>query len=125
MKKVIVAGVAVSLLQFAALPIAAQPDDHWHGGSNNSHWDASRSYHDRGHDMRGDRRLTRNDYVYRGGDGRYYCRRGDGTTGLVVGGLGGAAIGGALGGSTLAALAGAAGGALLGSSIERGEVHCH
>jgi hypothetical protein len=27
------------------------------------------------------RRLTRNDRIYRGGNGRYYCRRNDGTTG--------------------------------------------
>ena len=32
-----------------------------------------------------DRRMSREDYVYRGNDGRYYCRRSDGTTGTVVG----------------------------------------
>jgi hypothetical protein len=121
MKKLIVAGIAAALLQLSALPVAAEPDNQWHGGPDNPHWDPSASYHDRDHD---DRRLGRDDYVHRGGDGRYYCRRSDGTTGLVIGGLGGAAIGGALGGSTVAALLGAAGGAAIGSSIDRGEVHC-
>src|SRR3546814_20422368 len=39
------------------------------------------------------RRLTRADRVYRGGNGRYYCRRSDGTTGLIIGGLAGGVIG--------------------------------
>lgn len=32
-------------------------------------------------------RLGRNDRIYRGSDNRYYCRRDDGTTGLIVGGV--------------------------------------
>lgn len=36
------------------------------------------------------RRMYRNDYAWRGNDGRYYCRRNDGTTGLIIG----AAVGG-------------------------------
>jgi hypothetical protein len=35
------------------------------------------------------RRLGPNDRIYRGSDGRYYCRRSDGTTGLIVGGYAG------------------------------------
>jgi hypothetical protein len=72
-------------------------------------------------------RLSRNDRVYRGNDGRYYCRRSDGTTGLIAG----AALGGLLGNSlsngrsaTFGTLLGAAGGAVLGSSIDRGRVVC-
>jgi hypothetical protein len=99
----------------------AQPDYRWQGGPEHREWDASRSYD--GH-RRHERRLARDDYVYRGGDGRYYCRRSDGTTGLVVGGLAGAAIGNSIGGDTLGALLGAAGGAALGSSIDRGNVRC-
>lgn len=73
------------------------------------------------------RRLGRNDRIYRGNDGRYYCRRSDGTTGLIVG----AAVGGLLGNSlgrgdsgVLATLLGAGAGAALGSSIDRGNVNC-
>ncbi len=32
-----------------------------------------------------ERRLSRRDRIYAGQDGRYYCRRDDGTTGLIVG----------------------------------------
>lgn len=40
-----------------------------------------------------ERRLSRNDRIYRGQDGRYYCRRNDGTTGLVVGAIAGGILG--------------------------------
>jgi hypothetical protein len=74
-----------------------------------------------------ERRLGRNDRIYRGGDGRYYCRRSDGTTGLIVGGVLGGVLGNAVANghsSTLATLLGAGGGALLGQSIDRGNVRC-
>jgi Ni/Co efflux regulator RcnB len=73
------------------------------------------------------RYLTRNDRLYRGGDGRYYCRRTDGTTGLIVGGLAGGVLGNLIapGGSNLiGTLLGAGGGALLGRSIDRRQVVC-
>lgn len=72
-----------------------------------------------------DRQLRREDRVYRGQDGRYYCRRSDGTTGTVVGAVAGGALGAILGGGgALGTIIGAGGGALLGRSIDRGEVHC-
>ena len=73
------------------------------------------------------RRLGRNDRIYRGGNGRYYCRRSDGTTGLIVGGLAGGALGNVIAGGgsrLLGTLIGAGGGALLGQSIDRGQVTC-
>jgi uncharacterized protein YcfJ len=115
------AGVLSLSLSFASMSAAAQPDHRWQGGPEHPKWDASHSYD--GH-RRAERRLSRNDYVHRGSDGRYYCRRSDGTTGLVVGGLAGAALGGAIGGDALGALLGGAGGAVLGNSIDRGEVRC-
>lgn len=73
------------------------------------------------------RQLTRNDRIWRGNDGRYYCRRSNGTTGLVVG----AALGGLLGNQiagrgdrTLGTVIGAVGGGLLGREVDRGNVHC-
>jgi hypothetical protein len=116
-------GVAVLSVSLScgSMSATAQPDHRWQGGPEHRDWDASHSYDGR---HREDRALRREDYVHRGGDGRYYCRRSDGTTGLVVGGLGGTAIGGAIGGDTLGALLGAAGGAVLGSSIDRGRVRC-
>lgn len=73
------------------------------------------------------RRLTRNDRIYRGRDNKYYCRRSDGTTGLIVGGISGALLGNAIAGGgsrTLGALLGGTTGALIGRSIDRGQVTC-
>ncbi|QSR19669.1 glycine zipper 2TM domain-containing protein [Novosphingobium sp. KA1] len=88
---------------------------------NDRNWEPSRSYRSGKYK---DRRLGRNDRIYRGRDGRAYCRRSDGTTGLVIGGIGGALIGKAVGGGTLGTLIGAGGGALLGRQIDRGEIKC-
>jgi hypothetical protein len=71
--------------------------------------------------------MTRNDRIYRGHDGRYYCRRHDGSTGLIVG----AALGGLLGNSVgrgdsraISTIIGAGAGAAIGSSIDRGRLRC-
>jgi hypothetical protein len=88
-------------------------------------YDASRYYRD-GRYYR-ERRLASNDRIYRGSNGRYYCRRSDGTTGLIVGALAGGLLGNALDNgrsSTLGTIIGASGGALIGRSIERGEARC-
>jgi hypothetical protein len=74
-----------------------------------------------------ERRLSRNDRVYAGQDGRYYCRRSDGTTGLIVGGIAGGALGAALTSGrseTLGVLLGAAAGAAAGASIDQNKVRC-
>jgi hypothetical protein len=87
-------------------------------------YDASRYYRQGNYQ---ERRLGRNDRIYRGSNGRYYCRRSDGTTGLIVGALAGGLLGNALDGgrsSTLGTLLGAGGGALLGQSIDKGNVRC-
>jgi uncharacterized protein YcfJ len=94
---------------------------------DNRYYHGSR-YYDRTHKRYyRERRLTRNDRIWRGRDGRYYCRRSDGTTGLIVG----AALGGILGNSiagrgdrTLGTILGMAGGGLLGREIDRGDVRC-
>ena len=73
------------------------------------------------------RRLGLDDRLYRGRDERYYCRRDDGTTGLIIGGITGAVLGRfiAPGGSkTLGAIIGAAAGAALGHEIDRDNVTC-
>lgn len=59
---------------------------------------------------------------WRGRDGRRYCRKSDGTTGLVVGGVAGALVGRTIdtrGDRTLGTLLGAGAGALAGREIER------
>ena len=88
--------------------------------------DPARYYRD---DSRyGERRLGANDEVYRGSDGRYYCRRSDGTVGLVVGAGAGALIGRAIDGGRSRAggtIVGGVLGALLGREIERNaDVRC-
>ena len=66
--------------------------------------------------------------IWRGDNGSTYCRRRDGTTGLLIGGAAGALLGrevaGRYGDRTLGAILGAAGGALLGRSIDRGNARC-
>ena len=59
---------------------------------------------------------------WRGEDGRYYCKRGNGTTGLLIGGVAGALIGREIdsrGSRTTGTILGAAAGALLGREIDR------
>ncbi|CAN5769526.1 hypothetical protein BH11PSE6_BH11PSE6_09110 [soil metagenome] len=90
-------------------------------------YDASRYYRD---DPRyTERRLSSQDEVYRGSDGRYYCKRNDGTTGLIVGAIGGGILGNVIdGGRNRAAgtLLGGALGALAGKSIDQNnsDVRC-
>lgn len=53
-------------------------------------------------------------------NGKTYCRHSDGTTGLIVGGVGGALIGRSIdNGGLLGTAVGAAGGALAGRAIDR------
>ena len=71
-----------------------------------------------------ERRLSRDDRIYRGRDGRYYCRRSDGTTGLIVGGLAGGVLGNIIapgGSKTLGTVLGAIGGAAAGAAIDSGD----
>ncbi|NYD91470.1 glycine zipper 2TM domain-containing protein [Sphingomonas melonis] len=95
-------------------------DYRWQG-DNNRDWEPSQAYRDGRYR---ERRLGRNDRIYRGRDGRAYCKRNDGTTGLVVGAVGGGVLGNLVGGGTLGTLLGAGGGALLGRSVDRGKVKC-
>ena len=60
---------------------------------------------------------------WRGRDGRQYCRKPDGTTGLIIGGAAGALAGRAIdtkGDRTVGTLGGAVAGALLGREVDRG-----
>lgn len=83
-------------------------------------YDAARYYRD---DARyQERRLSNNDEVYRGSDGRFYCKRTDGTTGLIVGAAAGGLLGNVIDGGrrrTGGTLIGGALGALLGRSVEQ------
>jgi len=76
---------------------------------------------------RRDGRREARDRYWRGNDGRYYCRRDNGTTGLLVGAGVGALAGNAIAGrgdKTLGAVIGGLGGAAIGREIDRGNVRC-
>lgn len=72
------------------------------------------------------RRYNRTDngiQYWRGNDGRYRCKKSNGTTGLLIGGVGGALLGRTIDGGrdkTLGTVIGAGAGALAGRAIERG-----
>jgi hypothetical protein len=97
-------------------------DDRYENG-----YDPARDYRD-GAQYR-ERTLADDDRVYRGTDGRYYCKRSDGTTGLVLGAAGGGILGNVIDGGhsrTVGTLIGGALGALAGRAVEQNnsEVRC-
>lgn len=64
---------------------------------------------------------------WQGDDGRNYCRKPNGTTGLLIGGVAGALIGRSIdtrGDRAVGTILGAAGGALLGREVERSGARC-
>jgi type II secretory pathway pseudopilin PulG len=76
-----------------------------------------------------ERILTSNDRVYRGTDGQYYCKRNDGTTGLIVGAVGGGILGNVIDGGHsrgVGTILGALAGGLVGKSVDQNnaQVRC-
>ena len=71
-----------------------------------------------------ERVLGPQDRVYAGQDGRYYCRRSDGTTGLILGGAAGGILGNVIDGGRsrlVGTLLGGAAGALAGRSVDQNQ----
>ena len=106
--------IAVTSMAISA-PAAADPwkDESGHGRYEND----DRRYYRSGNGIR----------YWRGDDGRYYCRRSNGTTGLIIGAAAGALAGRAIdtqGDRTLGTLLGGAAGALLGREVERSTARC-
>lgn len=115
MKKTLLAVAAATLL-IPAAPALAQPGKHHH----------AKTYDSRGRYIE-PRRVRHGDKIWRGKDGRYYCKRDNGTTGLIIGAAGGALVGRAIdtrGDRTVGTLVGAVAGGLLGREIDRGEARC-
>ncbi len=76
-----------------------------------------------------ERTLASDDRVYRGEDGRYYCKRNDGTTGLILGAAGGGILGNVIDGGhsrIVGTLLGGAAGAFAGRAVDqnRTQVRC-
>jgi hypothetical protein len=125
MKKLVLAAAAVAAA-LPIVPVAADPPS-WapaygrraHDAYNNGYYNSgyaaqgyNNGYYDQGYSGR----------TWRGRDGRYYCRRSNGTTGLLVGGVAGALIGRSIDGGrdrTVGTLVGGAAGALLGREVQR------
>jgi len=115
MKKTLLAVAAATLL-IPTAPALAQPGKHHH----------AKAYDSRGRYIE-PRRVRHGDKIWRGKDGRYYCKRDNGTTGLIIGAAGGALVGRAVdtrGDRTVGTLVGAVAGGLLGREIDRGEARC-
>jgi hypothetical protein len=108
----------LAFLILAALPLSACVSD---GNSGRYGYDRpGRTSYD-GRPIRDD------DYIYRGNDGRYYCKRDDGTTGTIVGAIAGGVLGNVIapgGSKTLGTILGAGGGALAGRAIDKNNVRC-
>ncbi len=116
---------AAAALAVPAAPVMADPPAHAKAYGKRAK-DHDRRYDDRGRYYE-PRRISRNDRMWRGDDGRYYCKRDNGTTGLVIGAGVGALAGHEIAGRgdrTLGAIIGAVGGGLIGREIDRGSLNC-
>lgn len=74
-----------------------------------------------------DQRVNDNTRVWRDNDGRYRCKKDNGTTGLLIGGAVGGVAGHEIAGGgdkLLGTVLGAAGGALLGREIDKSKYSC-
>ncbi len=83
--------------------------------------------YDRNGRYREARRVSRNERIWQDEQGRYRCRRGNGTTGLIIGAAGGALAGRAIdtrGERATGTILGGVAGALLGREIDRGSARC-
>ncbi|MDZ4275948.1 MAG: glycine zipper 2TM domain-containing protein [Erythrobacter sp.] len=121
MKKLAIILAAGAMTLPIAAPAQADPPPHAPAHGKRA---KDRIYNDRGYYLE-PRRLSRNDRVWRGDDNRYYCRRDNGTTGLVIGAGVGALAGAELArDKTLGAVIGGVAGGLIGREIDRGELRC-
>ncbi len=125
------AALNITNIGTATLAFAGDPPAHARGngrrGRDNRRDRGNRGrYNDRGQYI-DPQRLGRDDRIWRGRDGNYYCERGNGTTGLVIGAGLGALAGRAIdtrGDRTVGTVLGAIAGGVLGREIDRGELRC-
>lgn len=130
MKKALLALAVAMAAALPLAPVSADPPP-WAPAHGKRYHDDRDYYRERMYDSRGryvrPHRVTRDSYIWRGRDGRYYCRRDNGTTGLIIGAGVGALAGHELAGRgdrTLGAIMGGAIGGLLGREIDRGDLQC-
>ncbi len=97
-----------------------QPQNYYQDDRDESGYDASRYY--RPGPNYQERVLSSDDRVYRGTDGRYYCKRNDGTTGLVLGAVSGGILGNVIDGGhsrAVGTILGGIVGAFAGQAIDK------
>lgn len=125
----------IALAMLATLPMlgACTSDNRYGQPGYNSRNDGYRGdRYDRDRPRDGERRYNRrrlgdNDQIYRDRDGRYYCKRDDGTAGTIIGAIAGGALGNVIapgGSKTLGTVIGAVGGGVAGRAIDRNDVEC-
>lgn len=125
MKNVIFSATLAAVVATSSAPAFADPP-HWAPAHGRRHHESHRVYDSYGRYYE-PRRISRGDRIWRGDDGRYYCRRDNGTTGLIIGAAVGGLIGNEIAGrgdKTVGIILGAAGGGLLGRAIDRGDLKC-
>ncbi len=106
----------------SACTSTTQSDRYGYNNRGDRHSDGRRG--DRRAEQRRARYLAQNDMIYRDNDGRYYCKRDDGTAGTIVGAIAGGVLGNIIapgGSKTLGTVIGAAGGALAGNAIDKSD----
>lgn len=120
-------GIAATAPAQAGLPTAAPAASHdtlYKAEQANGYY---RKKHDRRHYSSRDQRINRDTRIWRGDDGRYRCKKDNGTTGLLIGGAVGGLAGHEIAGNgdkLLGTVIGAGAGALLGREIDRDKYRC-
>ena len=123
MRKTLLAIAAATMAATTAAPAAADPPP-WAPAHGKRAKDAQ---YDRYGRYVQPRALRASDSVWRCDDGRYYCKRDNGTTGLIIGGAAGALLGRELDGGrsrTVGTILGGAAGALIGKEIDSSGLKC-
>lgn len=117
------ASVALTAPAYAGLAAPAQADGF-------RKFDQSSDFYKKRKDRRyyaRDEQIGNNTRVWRDNDGRYRCKKDNGTTGLLIGGAVGGLAGHEIAGGgdkLLGTVLGAAGGALLGREIDKSKYRC-
>lgn len=127
MKKILIATMAAATA-ITSVPAFGDPPS-WAPAHGRRHHDRERYEREDGDRYRDqDYRSAGNNVRYwQGDDGRYYCKRSDGTIGLLAGAALGALLGRAVdtrGERVTGTVLGAAAGALIGNELARGRTRC-